>query len=80
MALASLPVAKVIGNNFGASEDYLGYGSLTIIFSLILIIFTIGFLLGLASLYRLEKHKTLSLIAIFLNGSALLWFLFHLPI
>jgi len=78
MALASIPIAKIFGNYVRPSEDLLGYGSLSIILSVVIIILSIGFLLGLASIYRIEKFKTLSLLATLLNGLSLLGLLLYL--
>lgn len=52
--LISLPIVIFFGNIFGPKEDFLGYGSLSIVFLVLIILLSIGLILGVGSIYRNE--------------------------
>jgi len=74
----SLPTAQFSADLFGPKEDLLGYGALGIIFMVLIIMLSLGLILGLAGIYRNEQPKLLSYLAPVLNGAALFWLLWLL--
>lgn len=69
----SLPIAKFSGDIIGPKEDLLGYGALGIIFIVLIIMLSLGIILGAAGIYRKEQPKSLSFLAPILNSAALFW-------
>jgi len=78
LLILSLPIAKFSGDIFGPKEDLLGYGALGIIFIVLIIMFSLGLILGAAGIYRNEEPKLLSFLAPILNSAALFWLLWLL--
>lgn len=76
--IISLPVAKFLGDTFGPREDLLGYGTLGIVFMVLIVMLSLGLILGLGSIYRKEQPKILSFLAPILNSIPLLWLLWLL--
>lgn len=74
----SLPVAQFSADIFGPKEDLLGYGALGIIFIVLIIMLSLGLILGVVGIYRNEQPKYLSFLASILNSVALFWLLWLL--
>jgi tetrahydromethanopterin S-methyltransferase subunit C len=77
-AVISLPVAKFLGDTIGPNEGLLGYASSGIVVIVLMIILSLGLILGLAGIYYNEQPKFLSFFAPILNSVALFWFLWLL--
>lgn len=77
-AIIALPIAKFLDYTFGPKEKLFGYGALGIVFIVIMVILSLGLILGLASIYRNEQPKFLSFLAPILNSAALFWLLWLL--
>jgi hypothetical protein len=78
-AVVSLPMARIFSNLFAPKEDLLGYGALGVALIVLIFWLFIGFVLGFSALFRGEHPRTLPVIAIFLNGAALIWVVAKLP-
>jgi hypothetical protein len=77
-AIISLPIGKFLDHILGPKEKLFGYGALGIVFIVVMVILSLGLILGLASIFRNEQPKFLSLLAPILNSTALLWLLWLL--
>ncbi len=78
LIILSLPFAKFSGDIFGPKEDLLGYGALGVIFLVLIIMLSLGLILGAAGIYRNEQPKFMSYFATTLNAAALFWLLWLL--
>lgn len=74
----SWPIAQFSADILGPKEDLLGYGALGVILIVLIIMLSLGLILGLVSIYRKEQPKFLSFLAPVLNGAALFWLLWLL--